>query len=339
MLAEFSGYENVRSFTIDPSDTNRIYAGGAFRDSTTFENKMAMYRSTDGGNTWTKYDLTLPIHEYGYIYSIVLDPQHPSTVYAGGYYRYTDTTHAALFKSTDGGDNWFDLSSGLSGYSYTSHYIYDLEVDPKNDSMVYAATNQGIFKSTDWGASWHKKGSIYSVYSVVVSPNSSNRVFAGGYYGAYYSTDFGDNWNLNNQGLGCQYVSCVKFHPSASDIIYAGTYGGGLYCDTLEASGIEEEEEVQIPIGISLSQNYPNPFNPVTVIEYSLDKKSHVELSIYDLLGRKVKTLVNQVKPAGKHPERWDGTDVTGSKVATGVYFYRLKMGKFNESKKMVLLK
>lgn len=89
-----------------------------------------------------------------------------------------------------------------------------------------------------------------------------------------------------------------------------------------------------IPYSLSLSPNYPNPFNVYTSIAYSLFETRRVKIEIYDLLGRKVETLVNEEKQAGQHQVVWDA-----SKHSTGVYFYRIEAGDFTETRKMILLK
>jgi hypothetical protein len=94
-----------------------------------------------------------------------------------------------------------------------------------------------------------------------------------------------------------------------------------------------------LPNAYSLHQNYPNPFNPTTEISFSLPQTSKVELTVYNVLGRKVNTLVNSELEAGVHTITWDGTDYDGEKVASTMYFYRLQAGSFTETKKMLLLK
>jgi hypothetical protein len=91
--------------------------------------------------------------------------------------------------------------------------------------------------------------------------------------------------------------------------------------------------------GLTLSPNYPNPFNPSTRINYYIPKPSDVKLVIYDVNGRRIKTLVSTGKPAGGHAVEWDGRDDLGSPVASGVYLCRLEMGKAQRTIKMVLLK
>jgi len=103
---------------------------------------------------------------------------------------------------------------------------------------------------------------------------------------------------------------------------------------------------LSLPKSFALYQNYPNPFNPSTVIKYILDPANggrvspeRTRLAVYNLLGREIKTLVDEVQPAGTYEVTWDGSSDIGERVATGVYFYRLERGDIRESKKMLLLK
>lgn len=94
-----------------------------------------------------------------------------------------------------------------------------------------------------------------------------------------------------------------------------------------------------LPHGFALDQNYPNPFNPQTIIKFSLAKRDDVRLDVYNLLGRKVRTLVEDQLAAGSYSSEWDGRDGNGAEVASGVYLYRLTTSAFSESKRMVLIK
>ncbi|MEJ2719989.1 MAG: FlgD immunoglobulin-like domain containing protein [bacterium] len=90
---------------------------------------------------------------------------------------------------------------------------------------------------------------------------------------------------------------------------------------------------------LGLMQNYPNPFNPTTRIEFSLPERSHVSIVVYDPAGRRVATLVDEMRPAGTGNVRWDGRNAAGNPVSSGVYFYRMTTGKTVLTKKMILLK
>jgi len=88
-----------------------------------------------------------------------------------------------------------------------------------------------------------------------------------------------------------------------------------------------------------LHQNYPNPFNPVTTIQYDLPEDSHVDLVIYDIICREVKSLVNQTELVGYKSIRWNGRNHVGQHVSAGMYFYRLETKGFVKVNKMILLK
>ena len=98
--------------------------------------------------------------------------------------------------------------------------------------------------------------------------------------------------------------------------------------------GIDDEDVSDLPREFALSQNYPNPFNPQTTVKFALPKDSHVKIEIFDLLGRKVTTLVNEDKEAGVHEVIWNA-----DKAASGIYFYRMEAEGFTMTNKMLLLR
>ena len=114
----------------------------------------------------------------------------------------------------------------------------------------------------------------------------------------------------------------------------AGEYGEdiGAFGVGCEPTGITGEQ--LLPIEYSIHQNYPNPFNAMTVIRYSLPEPSNVIIAIYDVLGRRVETLIQEEKPAGYHQITWDASD-----HSSGMYFYRIQAGDHSETRKMLLLK
>jgi predicted CXXCH cytochrome family protein len=103
-------------------------------------------------------------------------------------------------------------------------------------------------------------------------------------------------------------------------------------------TGVEPVDET-IPFAYALEQNYPNPFNPATTIDYSIPEKEFVRLEVYDILGRRVRTLVNEDHAPGNYVARWDGTDQNGLAVSSGIYLYKIQAGSFAMTKKMMLLK
>jgi hypothetical protein len=102
---------------------------------------------------------------------------------------------------------------------------------------------------------------------------------------------------------------------------------------------VSVNDEAEFPKAFSLKDNYPNPFNPITNIHYELHKNTEVNITIYDLLGREVKQLVNGKQMSGKHKVTWNGKNDFDQPVAAGVYFYIVEAGDFVQTRKMVLLK
>jgi hypothetical protein len=126
--------------------------------------------------------------------------------------------------------------------------------------------------------------------------------------------------------------------------LFAGTDGGGVFRRPLPAviTGVVKEPSRELPTTFKLEQNFPNPFNPSTTIQFELPKSAHVTLTIYNILGQVVRTLVDEERPAGVHNVRFDA-----GRLASGVYFYRLRArqtdggpaGDFVQAKKMLVLR
>ena len=130
-----------------------------------------------------------------------------------------------------------------------------------------------------------------------------------------------------------EYVVTTELNGACSDSNPAGFSSLGR--------GEMNSDDLQVST-FKLSQNYPNPFNPTTVINYNVEADGKVSLKVYDIMGRLVKTLVNDYKVAGNgsgYNVVWDGTDNSGSHVSAGLYIYSLQTGNMSMTKKMVLMK
>ena len=106
-----------------------------------------------------------------------------------------------------------------------------------------------------------------------------------------------------------------------------------------EMNNLGVEQGLYIPEVYVLHQNYPNPFNPVTTLRYDLPEDAMVNITIYDIMGRIIKTMVNQNQNSGYKYIQWDATSNAGQPVSAGLYLYNIQAGKFRQTKKMVLLK
>lgn len=153
-----------------------------------------------------------------------------------------------------------------------------------------------------------------------------------------------DNFELIDETIGTQYIYEYEYIPVTTYKFYITTVNQqGMESDPseiVEYTTVNADGDL-VPLVTELYGNYPNPFNPETTIAFGLntDNTEATELTIYNLRGQKVKQLVNEILPIGKHIAVWNGKDDNGKQAASGVYFYKLKSGDFEKSRKMLLLK
>ena len=135
-----------------------------------------------------------------------------------------------------------------------------------------------------------------------------------------------DGWdfNISNNQLCPPYPSCIEDYVGEQNTT-----------DCEQVSIIDET----LPITYNLHNAYPNPFNPITTLQYDIPENANVNITIYDMMGRQVKTLVNGSQTAGYHSIQWNATNDRNEPVSAGVYLYSIEAGEFVQTKKMVLLK
>jgi hypothetical protein len=164
------------------------------------------------------------------------------------------------------------------------------------------------------------------------------------WYASIYLTFKFDSLNVIKTDSIPFYVDS-SFIPPAVDWVFTTGAGGSVVpsfdTDTigLKYSKVFDIHPGQIPEVFELSQNYPNPFNPDTKIQFAVPTKSYVNLTVYNIRGQKVRTLVDEELDVGWKSVTWDGKDDSGSEVASGIYLYKVVAGDFVESKKMMMLK
>ena len=309
-----------------------------------------LYRSTNNGESWLPVD-GFPLNWDVTITGLALGPNGIIVAVGSGY-----STRCHI--STDTGLTWTDIrynltfgpgevainSSGDIFITGGSQGIWrKLAADTiwtqrltGNVSMVFAASNGHIYsdwdKSTDNGETWTRHGMNTFISSF--AENSSGHLFAGTYnygQGVFRSTDFGETWDQINTGLTIMDVRSLAI--DSADYLYAGTWGKSIF-KTTNPTVTSVEDIMLKPISFTLSQNYPNPFNPTTTIQFDIPKASFVTLKVYNLLGQEVAALVNEKREAGRYEVEFDG-----SKLTSGVYFYRLQAGEYAETRKLLFMK
>ena len=130
---------------------------------------------------------------------------------------------------------------------------------------------------------------------------------------------------------GCDYV--------ADSVDYTDAFFNSMDGCIQSCVFVSNVENNQLPIAFNLYNNFPNPFNPVTALRYDLPEDALVNITIYDMMGRLVNTLVSSQQTSGYKSINWNATNDAGSSVSAGIYLYKVQAGEFRQTKKMVLLK
>jgi len=306
-----------------------------------------IYLSTDNGSSWNQTALNDKA-----VYSLAV---LGSNVFAG-------TTDSGVFISTNNGANWaltalnnksiyslavsgtnifagtstiqssvyLSTNSGTSWVQTTLSNRLILALAANGNNIIAGTSGNGVYLSTNNGINWTQSLNNITVWSVAFS---GNNILAGtADSGVYISTNNGTSWISKNQGLNS--IQIVMSLLISNNYIFAGTYGSSIWRRPLsEIIGIKNIS-TETPSKYSLSQNYPNPFNPITNVKFSIVNVGNVKIVVYDVMGRVVQTLVNESLQPGTYEITFDG-----SKLTSGIYFYRIVTDSYTETKRMLLIK
>ncbi len=291
---------------------------------------VGVFVSNDAGQNWKLIDNGLPSSYFGTLAYINLKEFRFIKSYI---YLIGDGTYV----STNGGSNWMNIfgdTASFGGNSFVSMgNIIFLGRDYSDGYPLYTLLRSTINgKSwTDISASFEKIDKGSSIHALAVYKND---LIVGSDHGVYISSDCGTSWIPFNTGWDYKFIQ-VNSLALNNNYIFAGTNSEGIWrIPVLQVvTGIEKSNK-NLPTSYSLQQNYPNPFNPSTTIQYQIPKSGLVTLKVYDVLGREVKTLVNQYQNVGSHEINFNAAN-----LSSGVYFYQLRGGNFVSTKKMILLR
>ncbi|BDQ02327.1 T9SS type A sorting domain-containing protein [Ignavibacterium sp.] len=335
------GSENVKSIALKDSNLfAAVYMKG-------------VYRSTDNGSNWTSVSSGLPNN---YLTSLETNGQN---LFVGLY-------NGGVFLSTDNGSSWSNISTGLAnnrveflksldnilyvgseggGLRYTTDNGANwlttgltsgtVQALVKINNKLFAALrNGGIVVSTDNGNNWTNVSNGITDMNVRALTVYGTNIFAGNWSGVFLSTDYGANWTEINSGLWSLSVNALAILGTN---IFAGTSSGAVFRRPLSEIVTSVESSDEIPTDFNLKQNYPNPFNPSTKISWQSPVGGHQTLKVYDVLGNEVATLVDEYRNAGSYEVEFN-VGKTFS-LSSGVYFYKLQVGEYIQTKKMILAK
>lgn len=338
----------IQAIAIDPTNKNIVYMS-VFTG--TNNATVGLWKSTNAGALWAPANTG--VGSIKNFLSIIINPKNHNVLYAGTSFDFVlNTGPQKIYRSNDAATTWFDVSTGLPSLTTDVNPVRCMSMSTVDTAEVLAGlfqnttTNGGMFLTTNGGGSWTKvhNGSLPNVAgtlprSCMIRPGTTTEFYVGlGLNGIYRSTDKGVSWVQFAGGSvnATATVRAITFRATSSDsTIFAGleTSAPGVHEYSFPLVGIKPPGS-NTPVEFALHQNYPNPFNPTTNITYDLPKASNVTLTVFDMSGREVTTLVNEFKQAGSY-----NISFNASSLASGIYFYKISAGNFTSTKRMALIK
>jgi hypothetical protein len=276
-----------------------------------------VFLSTNNGTSWTAGNSGFPQQVEVYRFAV-----SGTNLFAG--------TDRGVFLSTNNGTSWTAVNEGLPRYSHDTTRYAPVRLS-LGGTNLFAKTYdpEGVFLSTNNGTSW-------TVFTTEFFPDlaiSNSTLFAVARWDVFISTDGGKSW----RGTGCGLVpgdlsfACLALSGA---YLFAFNYRSLLRRPLSEMITSAGPALSELPTQFSLEQNFPNPFNPTTKIQFTIANRRLTIVKVYDVLGRDVATLVNEVKDPGTYT-----VDFDGSHLSSGVYFNRLQAGDFIQTHKMILVR
>jgi ligand-binding sensor domain-containing protein len=255
---------------------------------------------------------------------------------------------------------WFGTSRGLSRFDGESWTTYTTEdgladnsissIDIDSNGVMWLGTSGGMsrFDGESWKTYTIEEGLVNNhVRAVLV--DSDGIIWAGAHstdpdtgvvHGGLSRFD-GETWNTFTLTDGMASNRVASLAEGLDGMLWIGTDSGISKFDKISAfeHPILVESIELLPSSFTITGNYPNPFNPATTIEFSLPIGGLVNLTIYNIMGQEIRTLITESMPAGTHSVRWDGRDNSGMAVSSGIYMSYLTMGSKRTSHRTVLMK
>lgn len=297
--------------------TNRN-TGYAASDAPQNSPRFLVVKTTDGGNTWNALpNAPFANGDFGWTRSIYFVNELVG-FFGGG-------SNGNVYSTFDGGNTW---ERKTTGGGYVGGIFFR---DEENGIRV---SNNPPYVSEFANGAWRASSSVNAALDAATGIRFAPRAWVAGNQRIWNSTDGGRTFReeallIDGDDKLIQLLATVEGRNARA---FALTEGGQLFTQLTDLeSGKPVSSEPQI---LELSQNYPNPFNPITTIEYRVLEAGFVSLKVYDVLGREVATLVSGFQ----EPEAYR-VDFNASRLASGVYFYRLQIGRASATKKMIVVR
>lgn len=205
----------VYGLAVHPMQSSTIFAAGAIQSGAY---RMSFHKSTDSGVTWSTVQLN-PASSFSM--TMTVDPHNPDVIFVGGS-RLGSIGMPYIYRSTDGGTNFSDVSNGITaGYS-----AYSMKTHPLDSNIVYFATDVGVFRSTSGGSSWVQVSSFGNAFSLATTIDDPDIIFAGSDSAVFVSTDNGITWNETGSGYyGMNFRGLVVDPDDNANVVTGNNFG------------------------------------------------------------------------------------------------------------------
>ncbi len=292
-----------------------------------------VYKTTDAGATWTLTNTPNAVQqgsdiEFGQNSGMFFLDENRG--WFTGVIGTNPTTPSRVYRTTDGGASW-------SVTTLPQATGFNINIAAFNANDVFVMMQQAaptVRRSTDGGATFvAPTPGLSSVPTAIAARPNTNELYVTTANSILKSTNGGNTWETEAIPSNITGLNFLIFANERNGWA-CGANGMIVKYQPATTSSVGGGNSLDRPTSFKLAQNYPNPFNPTTNITYQLSTFSEVKLEVFDVLGRKVASLVNATQPAGAYTVNFNA-----SNLASGVYFYRLQAGSFVETKKMLLVK
>ena len=345
------GYQFVNPFTLDPNNNNLMYlAGGKYLWRNNNLGGIPLVNNSDSISTnWTKFIDSVPAIG-SKITAVTVCKTPANRVYYG-----TDAKKIYKVDNANvGTPTPVDITSTTTGVVFPSAYVNCIAVDPNDGNklmVVFSNYNSySLFYSTDGGLSWSKSGGNLeqnssgtgngpSIRWISILPVADGKVYLAATSVGLYATDTlnGLNTVWVQQGantIGNAVCDMIDTRPSDGLVVIA-THANGMYSTNITSiNDITTVKEITSAKAELQLTNYPNPVSQSTTIEFTINKKTNVNLQVWDECGRLVETLVNESMSEGKHTVQFDKKNLN-----SGIYYYSLIADNKRKTNKMVIIK
>lgn len=313
-------------FVMDPVNHNILIAGS-----------QRVYKSVNNGLNWTPVsgDLsTNPASQLNYGTITTLDISA-----ADGSFYLAGTDDGRVWRSTNAGANWVEITSGLP-----RRWVSRVVADPTNPNTCYVTLSgftqdehvPHVFRSLDRGANWSGVGGNLPdapVNDLVVDPAHPGTWFAATDVGAWATRNHGAGWFPLGQGMPLQTVHDLSFHASSRSLV-AATHGRSQW--RLDLNELPVAVETPSSERLEFTSSGPNPFRSAAGFTIAVSRSTSITVAIYDASGRRVRTLGERSFAPGRHALTWNGDDARGRSMPAGVYFARASADGWSSTRRLV---